>query len=103
MKTQMDKKKKNTNGVRVAKRLAMCGLVLYICYLFIAQQFDLSRLSGQSKSLDKQIAEAQRTHEELSEQKEAADTPEYMERVARDKLGYMKPDEKVFIDARKQQ
>ncbi len=102
MKVQNDLKKKKSNGARVAKRLTVCGLVLYICYLFVAQQFDLSRLSNESKALDKQIAEAQRAHEELSEQKEAVDTPEYMERVARDKLGYMKPDEKVFIDARKQ-
>lgn len=102
MDTQSDKKKKKASGARAAKRIILCGLIVYICYLFIAQQFDLSRLSGEDKALDQTIAEAQRTQEELQEQKEAAGTKEYMERVARDKLGYMKPDEKVFIDAKKQ-
>lgn len=102
MDTQSDKKKKKASGARAAKRIILCGLIVYICYLFIAQQFDLSRLSGEDKALDQKIAEAQRTQEELQEQKEATGTKEYMERVARDKLGYMKPDEKVFIDAKKQ-
>ncbi|MGN1059632.1 MAG: septum formation initiator family protein [Clostridia bacterium] len=98
----MDKKKKKVNIRVLLKRCVLCGLILYICYLFLAQQFDLSRLSKENDSLDQQIAEAQREHEELSDQKEASGTPEYIERVARDKLGYMKPDEKVFIDAKKQ-
>lgn len=98
----MQKRKKKVNVSVLLKRCLLCGLILYICGLFIAQQFDLSRLSSESKALDQQIADAQREHEELSEQKEASGTLEYIERVARDKLGYMKPEEKVFIDAKKQ-
>ena len=68
MDTQSDKKKKKASGARAAKRIILCGLIVYICYLFIAQQFDLSRLSGEDKALDQKIAEAQRTQEELQEQ-----------------------------------
>ncbi len=98
----MNKRKKKVNIQVLLKRSLLCILAGYICYLFVAQQFDLSRLAKEGESLDVQITEQQRIHEELAEQKEASDSPEYVERVARDKLGYMKPEEKVFIDAKKQ-
>ena len=98
----MNKRRKKVNIQVLLKRSLLCVLVAYICYLFVAQQFDLSRLAKEGKSLDSQIAEQQQIHEELAQQKEVSGTPEYVERVARDKLGYMKPEEKVFIDAKKQ-
>ncbi len=97
----MQKKRKKVDIGVLLKRGLLLGLILYICCLFFLQQGDLSRLSKEGKALDQQIADAQQVHEELVQQKEAAGTPEYVERVARDKLGYMKPDEKVFIDAKK--
>ena len=97
----MKKKKKVDLGV-LLKRGFLCVLVLYMCYLFISQQFDLARLGKENDVLDNQIAEAQVAHEELTQEKENAETPEYIERVAREKLGYMKPEEKVFIDSKKQ-
>ncbi len=96
------KKKKKVDLQVLLKRGLLCVLVLYMCYLFLAQQFDLSRLGKENDVLDNQIAEAQAVHEDLSQEKENAETPEYIERVAREKLGYMKPEEKVFIDSKKQ-
>ncbi|MBQ4517520.1 MAG: septum formation initiator family protein [Clostridia bacterium] len=98
----MQKKRKKVNIAVLLKRCVLCGLVLYLFGLFIAQQFDFSRLAKEEQALEAQIAEEQRVQEELLKEKEAAGTPEYVERVAREKLGYMKPDEKVFIDAKKQ-
>ncbi len=97
----METKKKKVNIKVLLKRSLVGVLVLYICYLVIAQQFDLSRLAKEEERLDLEIAEAQRENQVLTEQKEAAGTMEYIERVAREKLGYMRPEEKVFIDAKK--
>ncbi len=97
----MEKKKKKVNMSIFLRRILLCGLLLYICYLFVAQQFDFARLGKQDEALEQQIEEENKVHEELLEQKEASGTPEYIERVAREKLGYMKPEEKVFIDAKK--
>lgn len=84
------------------KRSLLSVLIIYICYLFVAQQFDLSRLSREEKALAQQVTEQQQIHSELEAEKEAVGTPEYMERVAREKLGYMKPGERVFVDTKKQ-
>ncbi|MBQ2695758.1 MAG: septum formation initiator family protein [Clostridia bacterium] len=84
------------------KRSLLGVLIIYICYLFVAQQFDLSRLGREEKALAQQVTEQQQIHSELEAEKEAVGTPEYMERVAREKLGYMKPGERVFVDTNKQ-
>lgn len=98
----MSKKKKKVDLKIFLRRSLLCVLVLYMCYLFLAQQFDFARLGKETDVLDSKISEAQETHEALTREMENAETPEYIERVARDKLGYMKPDEKVFIDQKKQ-
>lgn len=97
----MKTKKKQVNIQVLLKRSLLLGLILYICYLAIGQQFDFSRLNKEEDRLNLQIEEAQRENKSLSEQKEAAGTNEYIEKVAREKLGYMRPEEKVFIDSRK--
>ena len=98
----MEKKKKKIDMRIFIKRSLLSVLIAYLCFLFISQQFSFMRLSKEEKILDKQTASEQRKNEELTEQKEASGTPESIERVAREKLGYLRPDEKVFIDAKKQ-
>lgn len=97
----MNQKKKTINVKVFFKRCLLCLLVMYMFGLFIAQQVNFARLSKEDKALSSQIAQAEQENKALTEEKEAARTPAYMERVARDKLGYMKPEEKVFIDAKK--
>ena len=99
----MDKKasKKNINFSVFVKRFLVLGLAVYICVSLISQQFSLAKLSKEEKILDKQITEAQKAAKELEDEKELAETDEYKERVARERLGYMKKNEKVFIDTNK--
>ncbi len=98
----METKRKKVDAKVFFSRILMCVLILYICVSLVSQQFDIIRLSGEEKKLTQQLSEAERTHQELSKEKEAAGTPEYIERVAREKLGYMKPDEKIFITSKTQ-
>ncbi|MBR7164180.1 MAG: septum formation initiator family protein [Clostridia bacterium] len=98
----MNKKKKKVDLSVFLRRSLLCVLVLYMCYLFLAQQFDFARLGKEHDVLDSKISEAQKANEALTKEKENAGSPESIERVARDKLGYMKPEEKVFIDSKKQ-
>ena len=98
----MEKKRKKVNLRLLLTRGLLCVLVLYLCGLFIAQQFNISRLAKEEDALNQQYTEAERTNQELTKEYEAAGTPEYIEKVARDKLGFMKPDEKLFVDPKKQ-
>lgn len=93
--------KKNFDLSIFLKRFLLLGLAVYICISLISQQFDLSRLNSEEKVLDKEIAQAQKEAKELEDEKSLTNTDEYIERVARDRLGYTKKSEKVFIDINK--
>lgn len=93
------KPKKKLHLKVFAKRGLFCCILIYLVCLFISQQVSISRLRAEESELDHQIATAAKAKTELEAQKEAADSDEYLERVAREKLGYMKPGEKVFIDS----
>ncbi len=100
----------NNGKTKTAKKINMkvflkkglfCCILIYICFLLISQQFSLSRLNEKKDDIEIKIAAAQKEQTELQAQKDASGTDEYLERVAREKLGYMKPSEKVFIDSSK--
>lgn len=93
------KPKKKIHMKVLVKRGLFCCVLIYLCVLFISQQFSIARLRTKEDELDRKIAAASKEKTELEAQQEAVGTDEYLERVARDKLGYMKPEEKVFIDS----
>ncbi|MBE7035600.1 MAG: septum formation initiator family protein [Ruminococcaceae bacterium] len=97
----MQTRKIKVNPKKLLTRGLLCVLILYIFILFVSQQFSFARLAKEEKGYDKQIEEAQKVHDVLEAEKEASSSPEVVERVARDKLGFMKPNEKVFIDSKK--
>ena len=95
-------KKKKTNSLKTfLKKILVCFIIVYICVLLIGQQFDIARLNHELDAVNAQVDAAKRVHKELESELEASKTYEYAERVAREKLGYMKPHEKVFIDSSK--
>lgn len=99
MKKKASKKKIDLSVL--CKRLILCVLAVYICVSLVMQQFDLSKLDKEEKYLDEQIELTQKEAKHLEDEKSLVGTDEYIERVARERLGYMKKYEKVFIDTNK--
>ena len=66
--------------------------------IFVSQQKMLNSYNAEIKNFDTQIAEAKETNESLTEMKENVNSPEYIEQVAREKLGMYLPNERVYID-----
>ncbi len=97
----MEKKKKQKSLKTFVKKVLVCFIILYISGLLICQQFDIARLNREIDGVSQQIDAAKREGEVLESERDASETDEYAERVAREKLGYMKPYEKVFIDSSK--
>ncbi len=84
------------------KRLLVSALVLVFCcyfvYTVIGQQVDLSRKNGEIRDLNAQVEAASRETDRLNEELESVNDPEYLERMAREKLGLVMPNERVYID-----
>jgi len=89
----MDKKKSSRIGL-----LIIIGAFIYFAFVFIDQQKLINAKKLEMQNIQNKIAEEERISGELKQRKEMINTDEYVEKVAREKLGMVKRGEKVFID-----
>ena len=66
--------------------------------IYFDQENQLSRIQGKNAELQTQLDQVYAEQGELKELQDMVDTEEYIERVARDQLGMVKPNEIVFED-----
>lgn len=77
------------------------GLVLIGGYLvagLVFNQVDIAAKHKELQDLENQLEQQRQQNDELERVLESGSDQEIIERVARDKLGYAKPNERVFID-----
>ncbi len=98
-KKSVEKKKARLNPKRFAIAMVIVVFVVYFIYVMIWQQVLLSKKSKEIDALEKQIIAATQQAEELEKELENLSDPEYLERIAREKLGLVRPNERVFVDA----
>lgn len=95
----MARRKKKQN--RIPMILGQVGILLVGGYLVTGILFNYVRISGKREELqnmEEHLAAQQQQNAELSRVLESGSDLEIIERVARDKLGYAKPNERVFVD-----
>lgn len=85
------------------KKISIPTLVVSVVIAFflikgIMLQPEITRNKEEIDSLNTQIAEQQEKLKELEQLAEKVDTDEYIEKVAREKLGLIKENEIIFID-----
>ena len=73
----------------------------YIVYVLVSQQPVIDSKKRQKDLLLDQLEDAKNYEIELRTSLGVSDTDEYVEQMAREKLGLLKPGERVFIDIRK--
>lgn len=91
-------KKKKKSLVSVALKLAVAVVGVYLLVSFVNGQMQVSSIQAQQEAVQAEIDAKTAENEELSEILESGDDNAYIERIARQKLGYAWPDEKVYID-----
>ena len=87
------------------KRLLKIGGLLFVCVyiscIFVKQQIYLSKCNDISEDYAEKIAEVKLEQQRLEDELDKADTDEYLERMAREKLGLIKANERIFVDVTK--
>lgn len=81
--------------------LVRAGLVLIGGYLvagLVFNQVDIAAKQKELQDLETQLEQQRQQNDELNRVLESGNDLEIIERVARDKLSYAKPNERVFID-----
>ena len=83
------------------KKVLLFIALCYVINIFITQQKTLNTYLTEIDQYEEKIAEAEDTKQSLVAMKENVNSPEYIEQIAREKLGMYLPNERVYIDIAK--
>ena len=86
------------NIKKLIKLIIIIAFILYFVITIYNQQKKLSSYEASIASVKAEIKEATEYKESLILMKENANSLEYIEKIAREKLNMYKPNEKVYID-----
>lgn len=78
-------------------------VVAYLLFSLVSQQTSISENNNKIASLENQISEEQIEIERLEQEYANIDSDEYVERMAREKLGLVQANERVFKDSSKRE
>ena len=92
---------KNKKINSLLKKILVLVFIIYFVYTVIAQQKTLNTYAQEKDKCNEDIEVAQEKQEELQEMKENINSDEYIEQIAREKLGMYYPYERVYIDIEK--
>ena len=99
-----ENKKTKING-KTKKRMGNIAVLLIAGFMAFRGLMQIPRINERKEELEnlrqEKIYEEARA-EEVEEMKTITDTDEYIEKMAREKLGLVREDEKIFIDVSKQ-
>ena len=93
--------KKQKRAPLLPRFFLRAGLVLIGGYLvagLVFNQVDIAAKQKELQDLENQLEQQRQQNDELERVLESGSDQEIIERVARDTLGYAKPNERVFID-----
>ncbi len=95
------KKKLKINYKKFSLFLLVTAFLIYSIITISSQYFKLNKYKEISKEYSEQITDAQKENKRLTEEYSQVGTDEYLQNVAREELGLIKADERVFVDLTK--
>lgn len=102
----MKKRENINNKINKKKKIRPVMIVLfafsiYFVYTLIEQQVQINKYDSEIEMYTADIENKRELVNYYNNQKGNTKSDEYIENVARESLGYVKPYEKIFIDANK--
>ncbi|MDD2956063.1 MAG: septum formation initiator family protein [Oscillospiraceae bacterium] len=95
----MKKEKKGTPKKRgTFLKVAVSFFAVYVAYAMIAQQAEIKERSEELAAVEALIMQQEEKNKDAERLLTLGDDEEYIERIAKEKLGYAYPDEHVYID-----
>ena len=83
---------------KLVKRFLVGIMGIYVIFTLVNQQKTLNQYDNENEELAKQIEVQKSYNEELNQQKENVNSLEFIEEMAREKLGMYYPNERVYVD-----
>lgn len=79
-------------------RFAMLAFVIYVGVSLTFMQIDIKKRKESIAVMEAELKEQQYINQEIKNILDSGENSEYVMRIAREKLGLVFPDEKVYID-----
>ena len=92
---------KNKKVKNFLMKVLVIAFIIYFIYTIISQQKMLSNYAQEKEQYNDQIETAKDEQEKLQNMKDNINSNEYIEEIAREKLGMYYPNERVYIDVEK--
>ncbi len=92
--------KANTQNKSVVLRLLAVAFCLYLVFSLVGLWKDYSEGREELEKLEAQAQQTQLNIDEMNDLLENGTPEEIIEKAARDRLGYVYADEKVYVDAK---
>jgi len=91
------KSKKNRKSVKM-KNIVIILLAVYLAYTLTTQYITIRKVRAEEAAIRAQIEEIKKENERLKEELDMLQSDEYIERIARERLGLIKSGEIMFVD-----
>lgn len=82
-------------------RVLFIGFAIYFAFVFATQQLQINDYNVKLRGTSSKIENYKTNTEKLKKIQENISDPNYIESIAREELGLVKPYEKIFIDVNK--
>ena len=91
---------KKGNGKResIILRVVLLAFSIYVIYLLSANYTELVSVTNQKQQLEAEKLDLEKKVKEYNNLLQNGTEKDFIERAARDKLGFIYPDEQVFVD-----
>ncbi|MFZ2537802.1 MAG: septum formation initiator family protein [Oscillospiraceae bacterium] len=83
--------------------VALTVFFIYVVASFAVMQVDISKRRTSLDAMQTEINEQQYLNKEIQSILDSGTDSEYIMRIAREKLGFVYPDERVFVDPNRKQ
>lgn len=84
--------------VGLATKILVAAFAVYAAFTLVSLQIQISAKREEQSALQAQVEEQSLRNAEIEALLNSEDNDEYIARIARDKLGYVSPGERVFVD-----
>ncbi len=82
----------------LATKIFVTVFAVYAAFTLVSLQIQIGAKREEQQALQKQIEEQGLRNAEIEALLNSEENDEYIARIARDKLGYISPGERVFVD-----
>lgn len=97
-KIKQNKQMAKESVIKVLVVLAIFALFIFATNGYLKQEKELERLNKEAEELALKLEIVEREAKQVDELKALSGSTDYIERVAREKLGLVRPDEIIFIE-----